>query len=67
LGAGILWSAQGSYFAQASKLLAAEGEEKAVTARLSGVFAVRYLAWEFAVKLLVSLVQSLQLEGLSIA
>ena len=31
-----------------------------------GVFAVRYLAWEFAVKLLVSLVQSLQLarEGL---
>jgi len=67
LGAGILWSSQGSYFAQASKLLAVEGEEKAVTARLSGVFAVRYLAWEFAVKLLVSLVQSLQLEGLSIA
>mmetsp|Transcript_53126 Transcript_53126/g.99570 ORF Transcript_53126/g.99570 Transcript_53126/m.99570 type:complete len:430 (+) Transcript_53126:66-1355(+) len=67
LGAGILWTSQGSYFAHASKLLSRDGEEKACTAWLSGIFAVRYLAWEFAVKLLVSVVQYAEKERLSIA
>ena len=71
LGAGVLWTSQGSYFSHASALLASGAEDKEAktreaTAWLSGVFALRYLGWEFSLKLLTAVIQYFHQDGVSI-
>lgn len=58
LGAGIMWSAQGVYFAHASKLASRDSaDEEMQRSRFAGMFAVRFLAWELVLKLLTSVLQ----------
>lgn len=71
LGAGVMWTSQGSYFAHASALIASGAEDpqakaREATAWLAGVFALRYLGWEFALKLLTSLIQYSKQDDISI-
>ncbi|CAK8992308.1 unnamed protein product [Durusdinium trenchii] len=71
LAAGVMWTSQGSYFAHASALLASgtedpEAKTREANAWLSGVFALRYLGWEFALKLLTSLIQYFKQDDASI-
>ena len=58
IAAGFLWTAQGGYFAAASKLYAKEKgiAQSEATSFLSGVFATFYLFFELIMKLLSSLV-----------
>ncbi|CAE8616766.1 unnamed protein product [Polarella glacialis] len=60
--AGVLWTAQGGYFASTSTQIAeAAGEQReAVTARLSGNFAFIYLVFEVGSKLVFSGLQLLE-------
>lgn len=64
LAAGVLWTAQGGYFAATSTLLAtARGETReAVTGDLSGKFAFIYLFFEVGSKLAFSGLQELKVE-----
>ena len=68
LAAGVLWTAQGTYFASSASQLSASGKSRdKATADLSGQFAFSYLLLEVLSKLGFSLLQTLGMEVWSIA
>eukprot|EP00416_Gambierdiscus_australes_P020384 CAMPEP_0171063600 /NCGR_PEP_ID=MMETSP0766_2-20121228/5769_1 /TAXON_ID=439317 /ORGANISM="Gambierdiscus australes, Strain CAWD 149" /LENGTH=440 /DNA_ID=CAMNT_0011519535 /DNA_START=49 /DNA_END=1367 /DNA_ORIENTATION=+ len=69
LAAGVLWTAQGSYFAISSSLLAtAEGTTReAATSSLAGMFASMFLTFEVGSKLFYSGMQQLNVEAWAIS
>lgn len=64
LAAGVLWTAQGGYFAATATMIAEKNGEtrEAVTGNLSGKFAFIYLAFEVGSKLAFSGLQELKLD-----
>lgn len=67
LAAGVLWTAQGTYFASSASQLSSGKSSDEATADLSGQFAFSYLLLEVLSKLGFSLLQTLGMEVWSIA
>lgn len=59
LGSGVLWTAQGTFFSETSRLIAERdgSSPEIVTAALGGRFASILLTWEIVIKLSASLLQ----------
>mmetsp|Transcript_38456 Transcript_38456/g.101697 ORF Transcript_38456/g.101697 Transcript_38456/m.101697 type:complete len:459 (-) Transcript_38456:295-1671(-) len=70
MAAGVLWTSQGAYFSRTVDLLSAQEPDAgrpALSAKLAGTFAVLYLSFEVAAKLLWALLDKLGAPNMLIA